>query len=260
MGAKNDYLEKLVSLVTLIAEDGPTTVPTITEKLEWPESTTYRLVKQLKQHDILDKRAPRGTVRLGLTLLSWGEAQKRSLDLNTISNPVMRRLRDNTGLTVFLVVQDGNYGVCINRVGGTRVESQVLKVGARQFLHIGAASRALLTFADPDSWEIYIESSEFADHPTRHAPAPEEFLEHLNAELAQGYTLSDGDVQPGLAAVGFPIRGSEGELIASLSISGLRDEVIGADLGDLSAQVRDAANEISARMGYRSSDPRTSPE
>lgn len=126
-----------------------------------------------------------------------------------------------------------------------------LRIGDRQYLHIGAASRALLSFSDPEGWGQYLESPEFTAHPTRHALTRDQLVQHMEKEREQGYTLSDGDVQVGLAAAGAPIYGSSGEIIASISMSGLRDELIVDDIDTLSTHVRQAAAEISELMGYR---------
>ena len=45
-----------------------------------------------------------------------------------------------------------------------------------------------------------------------------------------GYALSDADVTPGIAALGAPIFNHRHELEASLSISGLRDQILGYKL------------------------------
>ncbi len=71
----------------------------------------------------------------------------------------------------------------------------------------------------------------------------------LEVERVRGYTISDGDVTAGIASLGPPIRDASGSVIAALSVSGLRDEVLG--LASLPALLLDSADEVSRAMGAR---------
>jgi DNA-binding IclR family transcriptional regulator len=71
---------------------------------------------------------------------------------------------------------------------------------------------------------------------------------HIDETRARGFSLSDGHITPGMAAVGAPIYNHRGELEGAISVSGLREPVV-SDLARTGLLVRQAARETSARLG-----------
>ena len=70
----------------------------------------------------------------------------------------------------------------------------------------------------------------------------------------QGYSVSDGDVTVGIAALGAPIRDVRGTVTAALSISGVRETILGDRAEEMVALVTSAADAVSIALGF---DPRT---
>jgi DNA-binding IclR family transcriptional regulator len=68
-----------------------------------------------------------------------------------------------------------------------------------------------------------------------------------------GLSISDQDVTVGIAAVGAPIFGFDGQIRAALSTSGIREEILGKQSPATRLTVEGAA-EISRQLGYRPSD------
>src|SRR4029078_13046998 len=75
-------------------------------------------------------------------------------------------------------------------------------------------------------------------------------LERILADVRKrGYAISDGDVTTGIAALGAPVFNHRHELVASISISGLRAQILGSKLRRNSALLLQAAHEVSAALG-----------
>ena len=243
-------LEKAVEVLDLLAEERSMTIAQIAERTGEPRSSLYRLLGSLERHDFVESSGPRGSYRLGVHVLRLGAAMMESLDERERALPVMSRIRDETGLTVYLVVRRGNQAVCVERLEGARVASLALKLGGSQPLHAGAGPRALLAFAPESDWEDYVAAAPLV-RLTPNTPATRRRLfDVLARERAEGVTVSNEDVTPGIAALGAPVFNFRGEVCAALSISGLRDEVLGPGIERRKALVRDGAAEISKSLGY----------
>jgi DNA-binding IclR family transcriptional regulator len=162
----------------------------------------------------------------------------------------MNRIRDETGLTVYLLVRRGDHAVCVERVEGERVASLALQLGGSLPMHTGAAPRALLAFAPEEEWQRYVSAGPLV-RLTPSTPATRQRLfDVLTRERAEGVTVSDGDVTVGIAAIGAPVFDFRGEVIAALSVSGLRGDLLGQSKTHLQNLVRSGAAEVSASMGY----------
>jgi DNA-binding IclR family transcriptional regulator len=166
--------------------------------------------------------------------------------------PVMERLHEETEETVYLVVRRGFEAVCIERIEGRRVQILGTRLGDAVPLHVGATPRILLAYEPHDFWEDYLARGNFQAFTPRTPTTRDELLPLLQAILTDGYAVSDGDITPGIAAIGAPIFDHTGAIRAAISVSGIRSELLGNT--DTKTRVIDkvvaGAKEISHALGF----------
>jgi DNA-binding IclR family transcriptional regulator len=100
-----------------------------------------------------------------------------------------------------------------------------MQLGSSLPLYAGAAPRALLAFLPREEQQAALAVAELPGDPTR--PDPAAIAGDIEQVRHRGYAISDGDVTPGIAALGAPVFDHRGELAAAVSISGLRSQVLG---------------------------------
>src|SRR5699024_2926570 len=151
----------------------------------------------------------------------------------------------------------GIKAVCIERIDGIRVNSRVLQLGKSLPLHVGPAPRALLAFDDRQAWEEYAAAAESTGNGWTAGSSRADPFKSLEQAKEEGYVLSDNNVAPGTAAVGAPVYNHRGEVVASLSISGLRDGIVPHAEGSVAMidLIRDGAREISLSLGAKVNEP-----
>ena len=66
-----------------------------------------------------------------------------------------------------------------------------------------------------------------------------------------GYARNVEELERGFAAVGAPIRGGTGDVVAAVGVGGPATRLRGEEVERLVGAVRSAAASISRRMGYR---------
>jgi DNA-binding IclR family transcriptional regulator len=245
-------LGKAMALVDRIAEEGEATPARLAELTGEPRSTVYRLLASLQKLELVEPGPRRGTFVLGLKLFRLGRTVVSRFDERQAALPVMERIHDELGETTFLCVRRGYNAVCIERIDGTRVTLLALSLGGSLPLHAGGVSRALLAFEPEEFWEEYLEHHRL-EALTAHTPATREaLLEELRATRERGYSISDQDVTPGIAAIGAPILDHTGGLRAALSVGGMRDQLF-ANRDRAIELVCAGAAEISRTLGYDAS-------
>lgn len=261
-GARSpSVITKAAALMAALAQERIATSGRLTELLGEPVSSVYRMLGTLAEIGWVEQLGPRGAYRVGGKLLSLSSELTRGLDIRRAAASVMGRIHTATGETTFLCVRRGSRAVCIERIDGIRVNSRVLKLGESLPLHVGAAPRALLAFEDPSAWEEYATVAASTGDPWRHGRSRSEFQAELAQIRARGFVVSDNNVTPGIAAIGAPVFDHRGEVVASLSVSGLRDAVLrgptdGPSVTDL---VRAGARELSRYLGDPSGLRRAQP-
>jgi len=209
----------------------------------------YRLLTGLEALDMVEAGSQTGTWRLGWRLLRLGTAVIARLDERQAALPVMERIHERVGETVFLLVRRGGNAVCIERLEGLRVQSLALRLGGSLPLYAGAGPRALLAWEPESEWEEYaaVGLEQVGDLVP---PSPDDLFEELQVTRKRGYAVSDEDVTSGIASLGAPILDYTGAVRAALSIGGMKSLVLGKDRDEFVRLLVDGAHDISQALGY----------
>ncbi|WP_144715646.1 IclR family transcriptional regulator [Curtobacterium pusillum] len=246
-----EILSKAGAIIDALADAGVLTVSALADAVDEPTSSTYRLLQSLIAMGWVDPAPSRGTYRLGLACMQIGGVLEDSLDVRGLALPRLRTLRSTAGVAALLCYRRGTRAVCVERIEGHDVRSVAMQVGDALPLHVGGAPRALL--ASLPAGEQHAVIDELVTDPASAAPYPVPTAEELEAELRatreRGYARSDQDVTIGIAAFGSPVFNHRGELVAAVSISGLRERLLDRE-DELGALVVATAADISADLGF----------
>ena len=243
---------KAGALMEALAQERIATSARLTELIDEPVSSVYRMLATLADIGWVEQIGHRGPYRIGGKMLSLASDLTRHLDIRRAALPVLKRIHEATGETTFLCVRHGTRAVCIERIDGVRVNSRVLRLGRSLPLHVGAAPRALLAFEDREGWEEYAAIATLTEN-LGHDISRSALYAELEDIRTAGFVVSDNTVTPGIAAVGAPIFDSRGAVAASLSVSGLRDGILAAPADgapSVTDLVRDGATELSNYLGF----------
>ena len=229
---------------------GEASAADIADAINEPRSSIYRLLSSLQTEGFVEAGSRRGQFRLGFKLLSLATAAVSRFDERKFAMPVMERLHDLTGETVFLCVPRKDDAVCIERIEGMRVRSLALQLGGSLPLHAGAAPRAILAHLPESAWDAYLERNAPLQKFTPSTPVDVEDLRALLKDTrADGIAISDQDVTVGVGAIGVPITDYRGQVRGALSISGIRESILGADLPRWRDELIKGGREISEALG-----------
>ena len=242
-------LAKAVYLLEQLADEREATPRRLAELIDEPRTTTYRLLRSLEALDLVEPGSQPRTYRLGWKLMRHGAAVVERLDERQAALPVMERIHERVGETVFLLVRRGGNAVCIERLEGLRVQSLALRLGGSLPLYAGAGPRALLAWEPESEWEEYaaVGLEQVGDLVP---PSPDDLFEELQVTRKRGYAVSDEDVTSGIASLGAPILDYTGAVRAALSIGGMKSLVLGKDRDEFVRLLVDGAHDISQALGY----------
>jgi DNA-binding IclR family transcriptional regulator len=243
-------LGKAALVLDRLADEHELGAARLAELIGEPRSTVYRLLANLQQLELVEPGARRGTYRLGLKLFRLGSAVVARFDERQAAFPVMERIHDATGETVFLCIRRGYEAVCIERIDGRWVQSMALRLGGSLPLHVGAAPRALLAFEPREFWDSYLAQGPLTGLTPHTSTSRRQLVQALEDVRRTGYAVSDEDVVLGMAAVGAPILDYRGRTRAALSMSGPRPTILGENVEASRKLIQEGALEISRALGY----------
>lgn len=243
-------LGKAAALLDRVADEQEATAGRLADLVGEPRSTVYRLLSSLQALELVEPGSHRGTYRLGLKLLRLGSAVIARFDERQAALPVMERIHQATGETVFLCVRRGDEAVCIERIDGRRVQSLALRLGGSLPLHAGAAPTVLLAYEPREVWEQYVGRTGLEQLTPKTPVSRSAIFDRLDEVRRLGYAISDEDVTLGIAAVGAPVFDYRGMLRAALSLSGVRPAILGPDADAIRTLIVDGARDVSHALGF----------
>lgn len=223
----------------------------LARRLDLGTSTVHRIVSTLVSERLLERGTQRGKYRLGLAVYELGTQVSEHVDLHQAALPVLATLRHTTGEMVHIAVLDGLEVVYVERLESHHMMPVFRDVGHRLHAHGTSSGKVLLAALAPAEL-----SRRLAEHRLRRV-TPRTVVDHdqLRAELAvvaeRGWAENVEESHAGVCSVGAPIRGANGEVLASVSVVGAATRLTTPTRRVLVEQVVAAAELISARLGYR---------
>jgi DNA-binding IclR family transcriptional regulator len=242
-------VNRALSALDLIAEAGELGVTELGRRLGVHKATASRLVAVLAERGMVERDPITEKYRLGFGLIRLAGAAMASLDLVRIARPLLEDLADRTRETVNLGVLSGEAVVYIDQVTGTRSIVAVSWVGRRTPLHCTSNGKVLLAYMRPDERDRLLAAPlPRATKATLTDPA--KLRAQLDEVATRGYAQTMEELEEGLNAVAAPVRRADGEVVASLSVSGPAFRMRPVDLPRVGRLVKESATAISRRLGY----------
>jgi DNA-binding IclR family transcriptional regulator len=177
------------SVVVLGAlEARPLTLNELVDATSFSRATTHRLAVALEAHGLVRRDAD-GRFALGVRLIALGRAAAEAIPLAAAAEPALAALRDATGESAQLYVQDGDRRVCIASLESPHGLRTIVPMGASFPLDVGgSAGKLLLAAADGRPLKPWVQSV--------------------------------GEREAGVASVSAPVCDDAGTIVAAVSVSG----------------------------------------
>jgi DNA-binding IclR family transcriptional regulator len=193
-------LDKALLVLDAVA-GGATSLAALTERTGLSRATAHRLAVALEVHRLL---ARDGTGRWEIGPKA-GELTGNGGDrLLKGAGPVLTRLRDTTGESAQLYRRQGDRRLCVavaERGSGLR---DTVPIGSELPLTAGSAGQVLLAWSPEDP---LLARAAFTDRT-------------LADVRRRGWAHSVAERESGVASVSAPVRGSDGRVVAAVSVSG----------------------------------------
>ncbi len=248
-------VDRALTILELLAADGELGVTRIATLLGVHKSTASRLLATLEAHGLAEQLPDRGRYQLGVGLLRLAGSTRVRLDIVRESRPISRQLAADTGETVNLVILSGTETLYLDQVEGPSALQIYHWVGRRNPLHATANGRVLLAHASPAEQDAIIASISDKRHrlpalTPQTVTSADELRSTLVEVRRRGYDLAVDELEVGLTAAAAPVRGVDGTVIGSLSVSGPGFRLTADRLDETVRAVVSAADAVSRRMGY----------
>jgi DNA-binding IclR family transcriptional regulator len=238
-------LDRAVAILDAV-EHGARTHAAVVRATGLSRTTAHRLLKSLDAHGLLEYAGGRG-YRLGPRLLKLGAMSLQEPSLRDAAHPALERLAAATGESAQLYVTSVDGRVCIDAVESSSELRTFVPIGDELPLWAGSAGKVFLASMPTEGAEMHIRR---ARELTPSTPTGERLRRQLATIRRRGWATSAGERQAGVGSVSAPVRGSRGETIAAVSISGPTSRLRRADVKRFAPAVVATASEIEVALGF----------
>jgi IclR family acetate operon transcriptional repressor len=230
----SDTADLTARLVALVVERSPRTLAELIAAADAPEPDVERVLDALERHGLIEWDG-------GRTRARFAHGVRR--DLAEIAEPAMRRLADESGETVNLMVRSPHGAEAIAQVDGRHVLGVSSWIGREVPDHCSAAGKVFLAFGDARPLDDPLERL-----TARTIVHPDQLERDLDQTRTRGYATIVDELEMGLAAVAAPIRDGDGTVVGALSVAGPTARLGPSRLGIVGALAVEQADAVSARL------------
>jgi DNA-binding IclR family transcriptional regulator len=223
---------------------GARTHASIARETGFPRTTTFRLLKSMEAHGLLEY-VDEG-YRLGPRLLTIAASALQEPSLRDVGHPALQRLAATTGESAQLYVASLGERVCVDSVESTSELRTYVEIGAVLPVWAGSAGKVFMAWMPPAAQREVMQQARALTAAT---PTEDRLAHQLSTAKRRGWASSAGERQQGVGSVSAPVFGPRGELVAAVSISGPISRVTRTGAKRYAAAVTAAAREIEAAIG-----------
>ena len=226
-------------------------VTEISKLLSLHKSTVFGLIATLENKGYIEQNPASGKYKLGIKLFELGVQVQNNMDLASAARPYLDSLVKEYNETVHLVQNDNGEAVYIYKVEGTTSMRMYSQLGKRPPMYCTGVGKAILAFMPPEDVDSYIASVDLRKLAVNTITSAKELKKELLKVRSQGYSIDDEEIEDGLRCVAAPILDHNGDVAGALSIAGPTSRMTGERMQELPGKIKDAALQISYKLGYR---------
>lgn len=168
-------------------------------------STAHRLVSCLVEEGFAMRESMTKRYHVGLESLQIGLSAISETSVTDSLKPLIMRLARIAGDTVFLVIRQGDYALCIVREHGDYpIRIFTIDEGEKRLMGIGAGGLALLSMMDDQAIsELYKRHEEELEKNGYHLDS---LLNKVHQCRIKGYSEMESKITPGISGVGYAFQ------------------------------------------------------
>ena len=239
-------IDRAARLLTLILEgEGRLTVGSLSESANLPKSTTSRLVGALERHGLVRRAADDGSLVAGPTIDAYARRVRHDPQLPDLAHDLLEGLATASGETVNIAIPTQRGVEQIAQAEGAYLLGSTNWIGRSTPFHVAATGKVFLAFGVATLPAGPLERLGPATLTVRG-----DLIRDIERTRTRGWGLSVDEIEPGLTAIGAPVRDHTGRVIAGLSIAGPSIRLSPDRYDQLGTLLIRAADELTARLSH----------
>lgn len=245
-------LSRGVQVLQCFTPDTPSLALTaIAAEIGVPKGSAFRLVSTLEQLGYLRQDPETKRYRLGVKVLTLGQACLSGMVWPDVALPHLEELAKATRESASMAILDETEIVYVARASIRRVMSSNLFVGSRLPAYCTSLGKVLLAHLEPDELASLLAVVVFEPYTHLTVADADDLCASLATIRQQGYAISDRELDLTLRSIAAPVRDASGTVVAAINVSTFASRVPVNELEEhIIPRLLETANTISNALGF----------
>lgn len=237
----------LTILETLAKSRGGLTLSQITRYLHLPKSSVFTLLRTFEQFGYLYRDPESGKYSVSLRICTLANMALNGISLREQARPYLKRLCEDTKLTVHMAVLEHGSCVLIEKISPAPSSSVATWIGKQLSLHCTALGKAMAAYLPEEQVDAIVREHGLLRHNENTICSHRRLKQELQAVKQRGYALDDEEEEIGVRCMGAAILNGSTP-IGSLSIVGSTTDITSDNLEALARRVCATASDIAENV------------
>lgn len=248
-------LVKALKIIEVLAdEEPPYTLTQLSRRLRMHVSTVHRLLVNLVRQGFVEEDAISGGYQLSYRVLRMGLRVLERMDFRRVALPVLHELNQRTQETVHMSILENGHAISIEKLVSPQPVGLDARIGGLTPLHCSGVGKTLLAFNGDELLGRIVQSPGLARLTANTITGLPQLRKELDRIREQGFAVDQEEAVEGLRCIAGPIFNHKGEIVAAFSVAGPATRMTSGRIPEISQLVREASQQISYRLGYRSKE------
>jgi len=228
----------------------------ISAMMDLNKSTVIRFLATLEDEGYLERDPVSKKYKLGIVLFRLGNLVEQSLDINRVAEPVMQDLSNETGLISHFGTAQKEKAILLQKKWPKNYVSDmemIARVGGYIPIYCTGIGKIMLAYQKEEAAEKYARRIKYRTFTENTIDSPERLMETLGKVRAQGFAENNEEHELYMYSLTYPVRDHRNQVVAGLSLSGIKEKIMNMDQETLHQSLRKAALKISRKLGYQGS-------
>jgi len=254
---ENQYNVRAVERSLIILElfkeaNKPLSLTEISLQTDLSKTTALRLLTTLMEKGFIHFDEESKKYSLGFELFMLGQSLSQSLDIRNIAEPYLKELTVETKLIAHLGIYDNNHIVILEKVfpEGRHFQKMYSRVGAILPIHCTSLGKILISDKSDNEIRKTLEKYNFYPFTENTARNIDQFLDMIHEVRKSGYAMDNCEHEPYVKCMAVPVfKSKKNEMVASISLTGIKEEINNMDPKYVLENLCKAARAISSKIG-----------
>lgn len=221
------------------------------------KSTALRMAYTLKEEGFLTVTEDTKKYRLGTSALQIGLSALYSLNLSNVAEPRLRELADETRFLVQMAIFKSNNTIIIAKIFPLTKASFNIRlaseVGGTMPTYCTGIGLLFLAHESDEFVREFLNNCNIVSYTSTTQTDMEKIMERIKMIRLQRFSINNGEYDEGVVSVCYPIYDHTRQMVAGISLSGMREAINRSDIEKLKSMTQSCAMDISRDLGYISS-------